>query len=875
MTMPASTCSFDGKCDGAGGCRKYPENTQCKSGTCDGDAVVGSSVCDGSGHCKPGSTRICVPYTCNPGAGACFGSCTSSSQCVSGQACVQGSCGKLMIGASCETGDQCASGFCADKVCCNVACKGACLSCNLMGREGRCWPLDTDAPDSRGVCRDQGPTSCGQTGFCDGIGGCSKYPRDTVCVTPTCSGVAKVNTAGTCNGLGTCQAQGIQDCHPFRCATGACTKTCATNADCDTGIACVNNTCGLKQDGQSCTADAECQHSHCVDGVCCDQACTGACRSCSLAATMGRCTPIALGSTDPRAMCKVMPQSSCSTNGKCDGNGGCQSWPVGTLCADETCTANVYKAPSTCNSSGQCVAPDLIACSPYVCNGSRCFNACSTNAQCLTPNSCAVNSCGKKDLGAMCSAPDECKSNFCAQGVCCDQACTGACKSCVAAMLGNCVNVATGTNDPAGICAVQDPSTCGTNGKCEAGACQRWVSGTACRAASCPAATQQATPLSTCDGAGTCVTPAAKPCFPFTCGANACLPSCTADNQCQSPAVCVNGSCGLKPNGAVCLNKNECLSKFCEQGVCCQSACTGICNSCALTASPGTCSNVAKGGKDVMSRCADQGAPSCGTNGTCDGKGACALYDASTSCAGPSCPPNQSTAVSGRTCNGLGVCQPATTIPCAPYVCNGATACLAACTGDGDCLPPTICDPKTNHCGSFARAGKPCSSTSQCLTGLFCVDGVCCVSSACSLCTSCNVGASAGSCANVPLGSPDTMNRCAANPPCGNTGFCNGAAGCQLAATTVSCGTASCTGSTYTPIVALQRDGRLLGGRRRRAARPTCAGRTRARRAVHRWTPTASRRSPARARPPNRSCALEAQRARPARPATSASAATA
>ena len=94
--MPASTCSFDGKCDGAGGCRKYPENTQCKSGTCDGDAVVGSSVCDGSGHCKPGATRICVPYTCNMGSGACFGSCTSNSQCVSGQACVQGSCGKLM-----------------------------------------------------------------------------------------------------------------------------------------------------------------------------------------------------------------------------------------------------------------------------------------------------------------------------------------------------------------------------------------------------------------------------------------------------------------------------------------------------------------------------------------------------------------------------------------------------------------------------------------------------------------------------------------------------------------------------------------------------------------------------------------------------------
>ena len=38
---------------------------------------------------------------------------------------------------------------------------------------------------------------------------------------------------------------------------------------------------------------------------------------------------------------------------------------------------------------------------------------------------------------------------------------------------------------------------------------------------------------------------------------NACKPSCTADAQCQSPAVCVNGSCGLKPNGAVCVERER------------------------------------------------------------------------------------------------------------------------------------------------------------------------------------------------------------------------------------------------------------------------------------------------------------------------------
>ncbi|HXT99792.1 MAG TPA: hypothetical protein VN903_02295, partial [Polyangia bacterium] len=849
-----STCGTDGKCDGAGGCRKYPENTMCKPGSCDGDAVVGSFACDGVGHCKPGSTRICVPFTCNMAAGACFTMCTSSSDCVSGQACVQGSCGKLKIGATCKTGDQCASGFCADGVCCNVACEGPCLSCNLMGREGRCWPLDTDAADTRGICRDQGPTSCGQTGFCDGIGGCAKYARDTVCVTPTCAGVAKVNTAGTCNGLGTCQPQGIQDCHPFRCASGACTTICTTSADCDTGIACMNGTCGLKQDGQPCAQASECQHNFCVDGICCESECSGACRSCGVASMLGKCTPTAAGSPDPRGMCATTLQSTCMTNGKCDGNFGCQKWPIGTLCADESCNNNVYKAPSTCNAFGQCVAPDLLPCSPYICNGSRCFNACSKDDQCLTPNLCRMNLCGKGGLGATCSTPDECESGNCAQGVCCDSPCDGACKSCVAGMLGVCSNVPTGQNEPNGKCMVTDASTCGTNGKCEAGNCQKWTSGTLCKPATCPSATHLFTDLSTCDGSGACVTPATRPCFPFTCGTDACLPSCTVDAECQAPAVCVNGSCGLKPNGALCTSKIECVSNFCEQGICCETACQDLCKSCAV--SRGVCSNVVKGDKDVLSRCADQGATSCGTNGVCDGKGACARYDAATSCAPPACPLGQSTAVTGRTCNGTGVCQPATSIPCAPYVCNGSTACLAACVKDADCLSPNICDPKTNRCGNLKRLGQPCTVTSECLTGYFCVDGVCCASSGCSRCTSCNVGASAGNCVNVPLGNPDPSNRCAANPPCGNTGACDGAGGCQLAATTVSCGSETCSVSTYTPISHCNGSGGCLAATSSSCTPYLCGGttcRTTCSMDSQCLSPYTCQGSP-----PNRSCALKA-----------------
>jgi hypothetical protein len=318
--------------------------------------------------------------------------------------------------------------------------------------------------------------------------------------------------------------------------------------------------------------------------------------------------------------------------------------------------------------------------------------------------------------------------------------------------------------------------------------------------ATCPTTSNLFTALSTCDGGGSCQTPATMTCFPYRCGTAACKASCTADADCLPPATCTGGSCGLKPPGATCATKEECQSNFCEQGVCCQTACTGICKSCALSNSRGVCSNIAAGNPDISARCSDQGAMSCGTDGFCDGKGACRLYGAGTICLGASCPKTQSTQTNARTCDGLGVCQAATTKACAPYLCDGTAMCLGTCTGDQDCLAPNICDPQTSRCGKLKRLGQSCTATTDCLTGNFCVDGVCCATSSCVLCQACNVGAAAGNCANVPAGTTDTMGRCTPNPPCGNTGACNGAGACQLAATTVSCGTQSCTGSTYTPL---------------------------------------------------------------------------
>ena len=98
-----------------------------------------------------------------------------------------------------------------------------------------------------------------------------------------------------------------------------------------------------------------------------------------------------------------------------------------------------------------------------------------------------------------------------------------------------------------------------------------------------------------------------------------------------------------------------------------------------LTSSPGHCTMVAAGNGDPRNTCKDAGAASCGTNGKCDGAGACQLYSKTTTCAGEACSQNVYTPFS--TCDGAGRCVKPPSLPCAPYTCNG-TRCFMACSAD-------------------------------------------------------------------------------------------------------------------------------------------------------------------------------------------------
>ncbi len=143
-----------------------------------------------------------------------------------------------------------------------------------------------------------------------------------------------------------------------------------------------------------------------------------------------------------------------------------------------------------------------------------------------------------------------------------------------------------------------------------------------------------------------------------------------------------------KLNGQPCLAASECGSGFCEQGVCCASACTGACTSCNGPATIGTCAPVPAGSIDPRGICMDQGAASCGTSARCDGAGACRYYEAGTLCATATC--EGAIYQSPRVCDGAGTCGPSTTMSCAPYTCN-AVACMTTCTFDGECVPGFRC----------------------------------------------------------------------------------------------------------------------------------------------------------------------------------------
>ena len=187
------------------------------------------------------------------------------------------------------------------------------------------------------------------------------------------------------------------------------------------------------------------------------------------------------------------------------------------------------------------------------------------------------------------------------------------------------------------------------------------------------------------------------------------------------------------PLGATCTKPSDCALGYCSDGVCCDSACTGGCQYCALVGKVGTCSYVT--GSPAP------GHPACGGIGVCaggcGGQGAsCSFPGRQTSCGAAIC--TDGTAYSARTCDGAGTCSTSQSTACGTFAC-GTTACLSSCSDSSQCVVGAACvsskcvqcaasetacsnlcanlQTDNAHCGSCSGTGSACSANQQCSGG--------------------------------------------------------------------------------------------------------------------------------------------------------------
>ncbi len=151
--------------------------SECVSGACVDGVCCAQALCSVCFSCAAPSPGMCgaLPDFVdddNP-PGACAGSRTCDGV---------GGC-KRKTGQPCNNGSECASGFCADAVCCNRPCGGACERCNTSPGTCTTVPAGTDPDAECGFYTCNGGTACYDA--CEGT--CSsKCAADAFCSGGSC-----------------------------------------------------------------------------------------------------------------------------------------------------------------------------------------------------------------------------------------------------------------------------------------------------------------------------------------------------------------------------------------------------------------------------------------------------------------------------------------------------------------------------------------------------------------------------------------------------------------------------------------------------------------------------------------------------------------
>jgi hypothetical protein len=546
--------------------------------------------------------------------------------------------------------------------------------------------------DYRVVPRDAGSGGATATGGTDGG--------------PSTSGVGGAAAAGADGGHdgGTDVTTAATDAgadHPDAPITDTPTGDAGVDLASDTGPTLLAN-------GASCRAGTDCQFGNCVDGVCCESACSGQCQACAEPTLLGKCVTVT-GAVRGISRSTCAGQGTCAST--CNGSDSAQCHYPGSekQCAPASCSAGVARAASTCNGAGACSVVSPTNCVSNLCaDGTQCAGGCSATQPCATTQYCqpGVNTCqALKANGDTCVQGLECTSRACVDGVCCESACNGECEAC---------------------------GETGSKGRCIA------VSGAPRGALRPPCAGVRDACRGTCDGVSRtqCNYPGAtKQCVPASCsgGTSTTASVCNTLGDCTTPASAACGSGQCSTTGLQCL--------VCSAGLACAGGlvCSGNMGVCVaqsgLSIAPVTPASFAS--TPIGQASASQTLTVTNTGGVPAGSTTGLVASLSGTDAG-----DFRLATSATPCTGALAAAAHCTVVVTfnPSSAGGKTATLTVTGAPGG----SVSVPLTG--AGLRRLGDTCVVAGDCPAGS-CVDGHCCATPSCGICQSCT-GAS-GTCAPI------------------------------------------------------------------------------------------------------------------------------
>ncbi len=372
--------------------------------------------------------------------------------------------------------------------------------------------------------------------------------------------------------------------------------------------------------------------------------------------------------------------TTCSIPTDCDDTGKCEYPDTSTSCG-QTC-ASAIETDKFCDGAGGCSNPKTKMCDPFGCGltSNMCNTSCTEDGGgCDITHFCNNGTCTPKvSPGLPCNGDSaECSSGQCApNNVCCGHMCPSDPKNPECGVMAC-------TGDAGGSCIYAPATT----------VCDK-------ADATCVGTTLNA---GLCDGTGNCA-PASSQCpGNLTCNqlGSGCIAvgSCSNDPNCANGYYCIQngsnkGSCAAQGGDGGCTANDQCLSGICGlsgTGNCCATACVTGDAMCQATKCDGTTS---------LCDYPKEGSACGGTLESC-------TADVQTN---------------PTTCDGVGTCQnPAVppTTNCAPYACNGTSACFTTCTDNTSCLAGDYCDPTAKSCCPALAAGIT-------VDGVQGKDGACC-----------------------------------------------------------------------------------------------------------------------------------------------------